>query len=264
MEKINSRITINIHSTTPIYKQLVERIQGNIDREEYHQGDFVPSMNELAAELEISKETVKKAYAVLREKGILESVQGKGFYINSVRNKKIKILLLFDKLSTYKQILYNSFVENTSAKAEITIRLHNQDPVLFNQFIEEYKDKYDYYIITPHFSLQSQVQKSIIQTLKKIPNRKLIILDKYVDSLPGNFGCIYQDFETDIYNGLLQGVDALREFQMLDILLMPGSLYGPLIVKGTKRFCVDHDIDYKIYKSIEADKIQARDRKSVV
>jgi DNA-binding transcriptional regulator YhcF (GntR family) len=257
VEKANTKITIDVHSTTPIYKQLVESIQDNIESNEYQDGDFVPSMNELALELDISKETVKKAYTILREKGILESVQGKGFYINSKRNSKIKILLLFDKLSTYKQILYNSFVENTSSSAEITIRLHNQDPVLFSQFIEEYKDQYDYYIITPHFSLQAQVQKSIVQTLKKVPNRKLIVLDKFVDGLPGNFGCIYQDFEKDVYNGLLQGIDRLREFQMLDILLLPGSLYGPLIIKGIKKFCVDYDIQYRIFKSIEADKIKA-------
>jgi len=252
---LSPQIKIDLYSEIPVYKQIISAIEAFIEHGIYKRGDFVPSMNELAANLEVSKETIKKVYGILRDKGVLESVQGKGFYVNN-KSVKIRMLLLFDKLSTYKQILYNSFVENIPANVELTIRLHNQDPVIFKQFIEENNDKYDYYIITPHFSLDPKIQKSILQTLKKIPNRKLILLDRLTTGLIGNFGCIYQDFESDVYNGLLQGLDKIKKFRKLIALPMPGSLYAPLVLKGIKKFCAQYKVSYEISKTIQIDKIQ--------
>ena len=166
---MNTNIVIDPSLQVPIYKQIIQKIQHKIDVGDYSAGDYLPSMNELADELKISKETVKKAYSILREKRVIESVHGKGFYVTD-ENSKIKILLLFDKISTYKQVLYNSFVSKIGDSAEITIRLHNQDIFLFEQFINDNLDMFDYYIVTPHFPLNTDVQKKALAILRKILN----------------------------------------------------------------------------------------------
>ncbi|RIH67084.1 GntR family transcriptional regulator [Mariniphaga sediminis] len=252
-------IKINLNSQIPVYKQIIDVIQELINTNQYKKGDFLPSMNALADDLHISKETVKKAYSILRKKGFIESTQGKGFYVTNNGENKIKILLLFDKISTYKQILYSSFLSTAGDTAEITIRLHNQDFELFRDFIEENLDNFDYYIVTPHFPLNPEIQKKVIKILKKIPNRKLILLDRYIDKLSGNFGAIYQDFEKDIYEGLSQGIDDLKKFKKLNIISMPGSMYAPLIEQGIKKFSTDNNIPFKIHKKIDIKKIHTQE-----
>lgn len=256
---LKGKIFIDTTSKIPVYKQLFQSIENLIREKEFREGDFIPSMNELAQELQISKETVKKTYSLLREKKIIDSVQGKGFYVTNNGQKKDKILLLFDKLSMYKQVLYQSFAAKLTQDAEIIIRLHNQDAELFEQFIDENLDDFDYYIVTPHFPLKEDIQKKVIQSLKKIPNRKLILLDRDLEGLPGNFGSVYQDFEGDIYLGLAQGLDKLKKFRRLNVVSMPGSLYAPLIEEGIKRFCNDHHIKLKIHKVINEDKIKKQE-----
>lgn len=256
---MNAKIAVDQNSQIPVYKQLIKSIQELKERRIYNEGDFIPSMNELAAELKISKETVKKAYSILREKGVIESAQGKGFYITGNGNHKIKILVLFDKISTYKQVLYSSFLNTIENEAEITIRLHNQDIELFEEFIEENLDKFDYYLITPHFPLNEENQKQIIKILKRIPNRKLILLDRNITGLSGNFGTIYQDFENDIYDGLNQGIDILRAYNKLNVLTMPGSMYASLILKGIKKFCNDNKINIEIHSNINTDQIKEKE-----
>jgi len=256
---LKTKIVVDPASQIPVYKQLVQSIENLVNEKGYQNGDFIPSMNELANELQISKETVKKAYSILRDKKIIDSVHGKGFYITNDGVKKNRILLLFDKLSTYKQVLYQSFATKIGPLSEIIIRLHNQDPELFERFIDENVDHFDYYIVTPHFSLDQAIQKRVIRSLKKIPNRKLILLDRYIEDLPGNFGSAYQDFEGDIYAGLTQGLSALRKFQKLNVVSMPGSLYAPLIERGIKRFCSEHHINYKIHQVISEEKIQKQE-----
>ena len=80
---MSSRIKVDISSQTPVYKQLINNIEENVRDGALKEGDLLPSMNELSASLDISKETVKKAYSILRDKGVIEAIQGKGFYVAS-------------------------------------------------------------------------------------------------------------------------------------------------------------------------------------
>ena len=83
-------IDVNLH--TPIYKQLLSEFERLIEAGELRVGECLPSMNELSAQLNISKETVKKVYSILRERGIIESIHGKGFFVLSRQEKrKLKI-----------------------------------------------------------------------------------------------------------------------------------------------------------------------------
>ena len=246
-------------SQVPVYKQIIESVQDLATRGKFKNGDFLPSMHELADELQISKETVKKAYSILREKGIIESAQGKGFYVTNNSNTKIKILVLFDKISTYKQVLFGSFQETIGDSSEISILLHNQDIALFEHFVEENIGKFDFYIITPHFPLKPDIQKRVIQSLKKIPNRKLLLIDRYIKELPGNYGSVYQDFERDVFDGLMQGIDILKQFNKLNVIIMTGSMYAPLIEKGIKKFCAENQIKIEIHRHINPDKIKKKE-----
>ena len=253
---MKQKIVVDINSQIPVYKQVINSIQDLVNTEVYGKGTFLPSMNELSNELGISKETVQKAYSILREKGIIESVHGKGFYVTNKGDNKIKILLLFDKISTYKQVLYNSFSSKIGSRSEITIRLHNQDIELFDHFIKETLDNYDYYIITPHFPLQSECQLRVLKTLKKIPKRKLVLVDRNIEGLPGNYGSVYQDFENDIIEGLNQASEHLKKFKKLNIMSMQNSLYATLIEKGITRYCTEHQVNFEIFKNISLKRIK--------
>src|SRR5690606_12535935 len=113
--------------------------------------------------------------------------------------------------------------------------------------IEENLGHFDYYVITPHLPLSKEIQKRVIKALKKIPNRKLVILDRNPDGLKGNYIAVFQDFENDIYDGLKQALHALRAYSKLNVYTMEGSLYGDLVKKGIQKFCSAHKISYKIF-----------------
>lgn len=250
-------IQIDNNSSTPIYQQLIHSIQQLIDTGEYKAGDLLPSMNQLSAEFNISRETAKKAYNILRDKGYLEPIQGKGFYAKRPGGQKSRILMLFDKLSTYKLVLYRSFTENIGNDTDITIHLHNQDVELFRKLIEENLGHYDYYVITPNFPLDDENQSHIRSLLKKIPNRKLILLDHYISGLTGNIGAVYQSFEKDVYTGLEQGISLLRKYRKINaVYAKPGSLYSRYLIKGINRFCNDNGFEFDSDNVVDSDKIK--------
>ncbi len=253
---MKSIIEIDINSKEPLYKQLISNIEYLIDSGMYKKGDYVPSLNDLSHELQISRETVKKAYVILRNMGLLDSTQGKGYYISKNKHGKIRILLLLDKLSSYKQVTFDSFSKVLGNTSEISIKLHNQEIELFENFLNNELDKYDHYVITPHFPLDKVTQQRALLALKRIPNRKLLLLDRNMENLTGSFSAVYQDYGQDIFEGLLQGKKELERFKKLNIISMPSSLYAPFLKIGVKKFCEQHGLNYELHSEISLNKLQ--------
>ncbi len=232
----------------PVYKQLLHQFENKIRTGKLAPGEIVPSMNELAEELGISRETVKKVYSILRDRGFLEPHQGKGFYVRNPEGaRRTTILILFDKMGIYKQTILNTFLKEIGDKVETTILLHNQNLDLYEYYLNMYLDQFDYYMVTPHFSLDEQSQKKMVKLTSRIPNRKLILLDFLPSGLKGNFGAVYQDFENDAYEGLMAGLPKLKKAGKLNVITLKSSLYAPLIYKAVERFCDDNDIKMLTY-----------------
>ena len=248
---MDSKFVINTSVSIPVYKQVISQIEQKIISGEYTPGTQLPSMNELATSLDISKETIKKAYVILRDKGLLEPRQGKGFYVRGLEEERpLRILLLFDKLSSYKQVLFQSFIDKIGKDAEVTIRIHNQNLDVLEFFIDEDVDKFDYYLLTPHFPLDAASQKRMLGLLKRIPNRKLIIVDKNLPDLPGNYGAVYQDFSTDISYALAEGLEKLKKFSKLNVVVMPNSLYASQIIKSVEIFCKENSLAVEFHNGV--------------
>ncbi len=249
-------LSINSASTIPVYKQLLHQFEVAVRSGKVQDGELVMSMNELSAALGISKETVKKVYSILRDKGLLEARQGKGFYIH-IPHEGLKptVLVIIDKLSAYKQTLLDSLVKTVAQKAEFTILLHNQDADLLEYYIDQHLGKFDYYVITPHFSLDDATQKRVTKLLSRIPNRQLILADHWLKSLKGNYGAVYQDYENDAAEGLETGVEKIKRKGALQVFILENSLYGHIIEQSVRRCCQKHHIDVNFHTEVTADVI---------
>lgn len=90
-------IIISNSSPKPIYVQIVEQIKALVIKGDLNEGDELPSIRNLARELQISVITTKRAYDELENEGFIESVPGKGTFIAGqnkelLREKRLKII----------------------------------------------------------------------------------------------------------------------------------------------------------------------------
>ena len=74
-------IILNSASMIPIYEQLIRQIKAKIADGDLAPGTALPSVRVLAAELQISALTVKKAYDRLEAEHVIVTVHGKGSYV---------------------------------------------------------------------------------------------------------------------------------------------------------------------------------------
>ncbi|MBP3488950.1 MAG: GntR family transcriptional regulator [Roseburia sp.] len=75
------KIMISHTSMQPIYEQIMEQIKKQIMQGELREGDALASVRVLAKDLKVSALTVKKAYDLLEEEGLISTVHGKGSFI---------------------------------------------------------------------------------------------------------------------------------------------------------------------------------------
>jgi len=253
-EEILSYIQIDEYSSTPKYKQLTNAILNGIDMGKLQKGSLLPSINELSFSLEMSRDTAEKGYRNLRKLGVVDSVPGKGYFIiNTDFTRKLKVCLLFNKLSTHKKIIYDSFTRAIGEHAAIDFYIYNNDYVFFKKMIISKKDDYTHFVIIPHFLEGGENAHEVINM---IPKEKLIILDKLLPGVTGDYAAAYENFAQDIYAALEQALNRLSNYTTLKIIFPKNSYFPQEILSGFYRFCQQYAFAHKVIHNIKEEEIQ--------
>jgi DNA-binding LacI/PurR family transcriptional regulator len=192
---------------------------------------------------------VQKAYDLLEKERIIEAVRGKGFYINRTDIVvPYRILLVFNKLSNYKKMIYDSFIKTLGNKAVVDLKIHHSNIKLFDDIITTGLGEYDYYVVMPHFYDNNE---EALQVIHKIPKEKLLVLDKDLPYNNDDYAAVYQDFETDIMDALESGLKTLHKYEKL-VYVHPNINPHPMeIVYGFRNFCMQNNFSYKVMHEIK-------------
>ncbi|RKQ30399.1 GntR family transcriptional regulator [Oceanobacillus halophilus] len=91
------QIIISNSSKEPIYEQITNQIKSSILSGELQEGTSLPSMRQLAKDLQISVITTKRAYEELEKAGFIYSIVGKGSFVAEqnleiIREKKQRVI----------------------------------------------------------------------------------------------------------------------------------------------------------------------------
>lgn len=77
------RIVLDMHSGVPVYRQIIDQVRGALASSALRAGDQLPTVRQLAVDLEINPNTVVRAYRELELGGLLETQQGTGTFISA-------------------------------------------------------------------------------------------------------------------------------------------------------------------------------------
>ncbi|WP_316793950.1 GntR family transcriptional regulator [Pedobacter frigoris] len=247
-------IHVDEYSATPKYLQLSNAIIKAVEQGQLKKESLLPSINELSFKLEISRDTAEKGYKYLKKIGVINSVPGKGYYISKNEIKrKLKVFLLFNKLSAHKKIVYDAFIAALGDDVAVDFYIYNNDFTLFKRFLTNRKEDYSHYVIIPHFIEGEEYAKDIINT---IPKDKLILLDKKIPGIEGEYAAAYENFEKNIYDALEQARTHLGKYHTLKIIFPKRSYFPKEILEGFHRFCQQYAFSHKVVNDIAAEPIQ--------
>jgi len=76
------QIIVDIDDPNPLFAQLVEQIKAAVDKDKIAAGAALPSIRQLANDLEINSKTVAKAYKLLERDNIIQARGYRGTFIH--------------------------------------------------------------------------------------------------------------------------------------------------------------------------------------
>jgi len=247
-EELYEFININDFSSTPKYLQLTNSIIAAIESGRMERNCLLPSINEISFKFDIGRDTVERGYRHLRKLGIIYSVPGKGYYTSNIDfRQKIKVFLLFNKLSAHKKIIYESLVETLGADTGIDLYVYNNDAYLFKKILANIKDDYTHYVIIPHCA---DGEEHVVELINQIPKEKLLLLDKLLSGVNGDYKAVYENFGKDIYGALKNALPELAKYDTLKLVFPSLSCFPKEIVVGFRQFCQQYAFTHDVIDDV--------------
>ncbi|WP_299430235.1 GntR family transcriptional regulator [uncultured Maribacter sp.] len=260
--KVIDYLSIDENSRVPKYQQVVDCIINNIANGNIKLDQKLPSINTVSEDFYLSRDTVEKAYNILKEKNIIISIPRRGNYVaKTEEGNKFNILFLINKLSSYKMRIYNSFLDKIGLNSNIDLQIYHCDELLFLNALQNKHKIYDYFVIMPHFKTENlkhvSYTEEVLKKINNIPKNKLVILDNLIQPLAEDVACVYQEFDNDIYEALKMGFTKVSNYKKI-ILIYPEKgiyPYPKRILFGFKKFCLEYEIDFEILNEVYNDMI---------
>jgi DNA-binding transcriptional regulator YhcF (GntR family) len=236
MDDKNFKFTISSESDVPKYQQLVNSIANAIAEKLLKKGDLLPSVNTICKENKLSKDTVFKAYSILKNQGVIESVPNKGYF---VVGETRKILLVLDTFKAYKEVLYHSFINNLPDNFIVDVQFHHYHLENFKTIINNSSGKYYKYVVMDFNHSESGFLASTI------PNDKLLLIDWNVHSKPNN-NYVFQDFGKSFYISLINAVDPFRKYNEIHFVYPNFTNHPTETITFFEKYCAVFNFKYKI------------------
>jgi DNA-binding transcriptional regulator YhcF (GntR family) len=239
-EQINQmtslKFTVDDNSNALKFQQLVDAIVDAISRNQLKAGEMLPSVNQIMKETGLSRDTVFKAYAELKKRGVVESVPNRGYF---VIRKITKVFLFLDTFKAYKEVLYDSFIKNLPGNIGVDLHFHHYNIGLFEKIIQESLGKYSKYVI---MNFDNSKIGGIIQ---KIPAEQLLIIDWKINSNERH-SAVYQDFGEPVYLCLKENLEKISKYREFTFYYPQFTYHPKEAVEYFKKFCADYKIRHTV------------------
>lgn len=230
------KLSIDDNSNTLKFQQLVDAIVDAISRDQLKAGEMLPSVNQIMKESNLSRDTVFKAYAELKKRGVVESVPNRGYFVT---RKITKVFLFLDTFKAYKEVLYGSFLKHLPKNISVDLHFHHYNINLFEKIVLESLGKYSKYII---MNFDHPKIPGIIQ---KIPAEQLLVIDWKIHTRE-NHSAVFQNFGQPVYNCLKANLEKIKKYREF-IYYYPLFTYHPKeSIDYFKKFCEDFHVQYSV------------------
>jgi GntR family transcriptional regulator len=80
---VASVLAVDPHDSTPIYAQLERGVRAAIATGRLKPGDQLPTVRQMAVDLQVNANTVARVYAELERSGVIETKRGVGSFISA-------------------------------------------------------------------------------------------------------------------------------------------------------------------------------------
>lgn len=250
------KVDIVSSSLTGKRMQIEQRIKIDIEKGLLKIGTRLPSITKFSKQNGVARDTVEKAYKTLQKEGYIISNAGRGNFVSKVGERNFQILMVLNKLSSYKEKVFDAFIKVLGTRAKVDLQIHHYNLKLFKEILETNIGRYHYFVVMPHFFYDVS-DKECLSVLNGIPGSQLIVLDKYVE-LDHQIINVYQDFEQDIYSALLAEKNLFDKYTSITLIFPKQRHHPTQVIQGIAAFCDDRGKQFHVIEDVSALEVEAK------
>lgn len=185
------------NNVTPLYRQLSEKIRGEIISQVYEEGDRLPSERKLAEENDVSVITSRKALSELEEDGLIRRIQGKGTFVTAKKyNRSLNKFISFTEMclsmgskAGAKEIDKKIIIP--SSKIAKMLMVANDSQVVYISRLRFVDDKpmvieENYFYLDYAYLLNENLNNSLFEILNKTKEFRIVDSRKTIETVRSN------------------------------------------------------------------------------
>ncbi len=238
--------TLNDAGILTKHERIVKGVLECIIENHFELGDILPSVNEMSQQLGYSRETIVKAYKVLKERGIIRSKRGLGFFVaNTDVSQHLHIALLLYGFQSFQRDFYNKFRKTLGAQYQIDVYFHHNNMEMFESILNTVKLKYGKYVVAP---IQSE---AALQALTILPKDNLLIIDRYL-YVHERVSYISQEFENSLSEVFQELKDRILGFDEILLYYRDDVDYPAGIHTAFMKFCEEEKLNAQVFQEYDS------------
>ncbi len=243
--------SINDYSRVRKHRQIINSVLNGTTTGLLKLNDKLPSVNELAIDYNISRDTVVRAYAFLKENNIIDSIPGKGYYVKAASKEfEFKVFLLLNALSPHMKMFYDAFSEALKEIAEIDLYIYQNDlNDLKKQILYSNSKEYTHYVLLSDFENGNDDFIDFIKA--EIPLDKLIVLENSIGKLESELVRSFQNYSAEFLDVLGSIKGKLTKYVGFRVInKIPNN-----INKSLQQFCEENELGIDLIENIEDEEL---------
>ncbi|MGL1890902.1 MAG: GntR family transcriptional regulator [Spirochaetaceae bacterium] len=218
----------------------IEVIKGNLKV-----GDPLPSINSVCKQFSTARETVVKAYKLLKDEGLIESKPGKGFFlIRETVDYKPSIFLMLNSFNPYMEVLYNSFKDELKDEYNLDVYFHHNNIDVFKSLISENRGKYQSFVIKPF------LHPDVPGLLDILEDEYVMLLDRD-EYISPKYSYICQDFSNGFYSGLESTIEKIKKYNSISYVYSNKNPHPQKTEQSFIQFSTDFNLTYSIINDLK-------------
>jgi DNA-binding transcriptional regulator YhcF (GntR family) len=236
IDRIYTMLNLVFSPQTSKVKQLVDAIQKAISIGEYSEGAPLPSINSLSKQYRVARDTVFKAFQILKKSGIIGSTPTKGYYVSSTITH---ILIVLDIFTPYKNDLYQTLTSELPLNYKVDLYFHHYNQKFFDAIIRNSVGKYNLYLI---MNVSNDHYPNV---LDELDSKRVLLLDfgKFEKS---KYAYVCQEFDESLYKCLSSGKNLFEKYKKIAFFFPESSEHPKSCIAHFKRFCIQNAFDYSV------------------
>ncbi|MFK8162246.1 MAG: GntR family transcriptional regulator [Lewinella sp.] len=222
------------------HEQIVSGVLTSIEDQLIERGQMLPSINQMSSHLGFARKTIDRAYSELKDRGVVESRNRKGFFVSSEAvDQTIRVALVLYEFRPFQEMFYNVFRESVGANVQVDTFFHHNNISVFEDIVTKVSGHYGLYVVAP--VLDTRTPKILDQVI----SNRLLLVDRFVET-KDKVSHIIQEFGQSTFQVLTKLQERIKKYDKIELFFREGMPYPQEILAACRRFCREHKVKLEV------------------